>query len=188
MRQRRTVIRRRIIPGPGVATRAATCKSPGKKKTFLTEDGYEYNDWDESWQQYPAEEHDDWEEEADLETFLAGESDWVHRDVLDSDVLDSYVEEECSADKNLYEAYLVYKEARDTLKSEARTWFLARECNPCLYETLMSHSVAREKTARAPPTRARAKEARVEKSGKNKGDKGKICGKSSVKGKGDPSK
>ena len=30
--QRRTVIRRRIIPGPGVATRAATCKSLGKKK------------------------------------------------------------------------------------------------------------------------------------------------------------
>ena len=59
-----------------------------KEETFPTEDGYEYNDWDESWQQYPAEEYDDWEEEADLETFLAGESDWIHRDVLDSDVLD----------------------------------------------------------------------------------------------------
>ena len=32
MRQRRTVVRRRIIPGPGLATRAATRKSPGKKK------------------------------------------------------------------------------------------------------------------------------------------------------------
>ena len=32
MRQRRTVIRRRNIPSPGVSTRAATCKSPGKKK------------------------------------------------------------------------------------------------------------------------------------------------------------
>ena len=62
-----------------------------------------------------AEELDDWEEEADLKTFLAGESDWIHRDVLDSDTLDSYVEEECSADKNLYEVYLGYKEARDTL-------------------------------------------------------------------------
>ena len=60
------------------------------------------------------------EEEADLETFLAGESDWIHRDVLDFDVLDSYVEEECSADKNLYEAYLVYKEARDTLNQVMR--------------------------------------------------------------------
>ena len=97
MRQRRTGIRLRIIPGPGwhkgqLRTRA------WEEETFPTEDGYEYNDWDESWQQYPAEEYDDWEEEADLETFLAGESDWIHRDVLDSDVLDSYVEEECSAD------------------------------------------------------------------------------------------
>ena len=55
-----------------------------------------------------------------METFLAGESDWIHRDVLDSDTLDSYVEEECSADKNLYEAYLGYKEARDTLNQVRR--------------------------------------------------------------------
>ena len=65
-----------------------------------------------------------------METFLAGESDWIHRDVLDSDTLDSYVEEECSADKNLYEAYLGYKEARDTLNQVRRgTWFLARDCD-----------------------------------------------------------
>ena len=32
MRQRRTDIRRRIIPGPGLATRAAARKGPGKKK------------------------------------------------------------------------------------------------------------------------------------------------------------
>ena len=55
-----------------------------------------------------------------METFLAGESDWIHRDVLDSDILDSYVEEECSADKNLYEASLGYKEARDTLNQVRR--------------------------------------------------------------------
>ena len=103
-----------------MATRAATCESPGEKKTFLTEDGFEYNDWDESWQQYPAEEYDDWEEEADLETFLAGECHRIHRDVLDSDVLDSYVEEECSADKNWYEAFMGYKEARDTLNQVRR--------------------------------------------------------------------
>ena len=36
------------------------------------------------------------------------------------DTLDSYVEEECSADKNLYEAYLGYKEARDTLNQVRR--------------------------------------------------------------------
>ena len=60
------------------------------------------------------------EEEVDLETFLAGDSDWFHPDVLDSDTLDSYVEEECSADKCLYEAYLVCKEARDTLNHVRR--------------------------------------------------------------------
>ena len=36
-------------------------------------------------------------------------------DVFDSDTLDSYVEEERSAGKSLYEAHLGYKEARDTL-------------------------------------------------------------------------
>ena len=92
-----------------------------EEETFLTEDGYEYNDRDEStWQQYPAEEYDDWEEEVDLKTFLAGESDWIHGDVLDSDVLDSHVAEECSVDKSLYEAYLGYKEARDTLNQVRR--------------------------------------------------------------------
>ena len=118
-------------PQSRAGNKGSYTQEPWEGETFPTEDGYEYNDWDESWQQYPAEEHDDWEEEADLETFLAGESDWIHLDVLDSDVLDSYVEEECSADKRLYEIYLVYKEARDTLNSSAaRTWFLARDCNP----------------------------------------------------------
>ena len=112
MRQRRTNIRRRIIASPGMAT-----KEPLEEDTFPTEDGYRYNDWDESfsaWQQYPAEGVGDWEEEVGLETFLAGESDWIHRDVLHPDTLDSYVEEECSADKSLYEAYLERKEACDT--------------------------------------------------------------------------
>ena len=53
---------------------------------------------------------------ADLETYLAGESEWIHRDLFDCDTLDSYGEEECSADKNLYDAYSGYKEARDTLQ------------------------------------------------------------------------
>ena len=97
-------------PRSRAGNKGSYTQEPWEEETFPTEDGYEYNDWDESWQQYPAEEYDDWEQEADLETFLAGESDWIHRDVLDSDVLDSYVEEECS---------------------EARTWFLARDSNPC---------------------------------------------------------
>ena len=49
-------------------------QEPWEEETFPTEDGYESYDWDESfsnWQQYSAEELDDWEEEVDLETFLA---------------------------------------------------------------------------------------------------------------------
>ena len=119
-------------PRSRAGNKGSYTQEPWEEETFPTEDGYESNDWDDSfsnWQQYSAEELDDWEEEVDLETFLAGESDWIHRDVLDSDTLDSYVEEECTADKNLYEAYLVYKEARHLESSETRTWFLARDCD-----------------------------------------------------------
>ena len=35
-------------------------QEPWEEDTFLPEDGYEYNDLDESWQQYPVEEYDDW--------------------------------------------------------------------------------------------------------------------------------
>ena len=107
-------------PRSRAGSKGSYAQEPWEEETFLTEDGYEYNDWDESWQQHPAEEYDDWEEEADVETFLAGESDWIHRAVLDSDTLDSYVEEECSADKSLYQAYVGYKEARDTLNQVRR--------------------------------------------------------------------
>ena len=44
----------------------------------------------------------------------------IWKPFLDPGVLDSYVEEECSADKNLYEAYLGHKEARDTLNQVRR--------------------------------------------------------------------
>ena len=93
-------------PRSRAGNKGSCTQEPWEEETFPTEDGYEYNDWDESLQQYPAEEYDDWEEEADLETFLAGEFDWIHGDVSDYDVHDSYVEEECSVDKSLYEAYL----------------------------------------------------------------------------------
>ena len=66
MWQRRTVIRRRIVPGSRAGNKGSYTQEPWEEETFPTEDGCEYNDWDESWQQYPAEEHVDWEEEADL--------------------------------------------------------------------------------------------------------------------------
>ena len=80
-------------------SKGSCAQEPWEEENFLAEDGHEYNDWDDSsstWQQHSAEELDDWEEEADLETYLAEESDWIHCALLDSDTLDSYMEEECS--------------------------------------------------------------------------------------------
>ena len=153
-----------------------------EEETFPTEDGYDSCDWDESfstWQQYSAEELDDWEEEVDLETFLAGESDWIHRDVLDSNTLDSSVEEECSADKNLYEAYLGYKEARDTLNQVRRGrgfWPVIAIPSPD------GRSATLAVRANDEPFRVKGKDS------KGKGGKGKSSGKSNVKGKEDPLK
>ena len=162
-------------------------QEPWEEETFLTEDVYEYNDRDESCQQYPAQEYDDWEEEADLEYFHAGESDWIHQDVLDSDVLDSYVEEECSVDKSLYEAYLGYKEARDTLnqvRRGRRFWHVIAIFAPY---GRSGHSVSKEETARTTPTRVRAKGARMEKVAKTREAKARVVS-SPVRGEGDPVK
>ena len=196
MRQRRTGIRLRIIPVSRGGTKGSYAQEPWEEETFPTEDGYEYNDWDESWQQYPAEEYDDWEEEADLETFLAGESDWIHRDVLDSDVLDSYVEEECSADKSLYEAYLGYKEARNTLNQVRRGrgfWPViaipAPDGRSATLAVRNTDESFRGKGKDGKSThKGKSKGSKSGKSGKSKGGKGKSSGKSSVKGKGDPLK
>ena len=90
LRRPRPDNRLRIILRPGQTTRAAT----QEEENFPAEDGCEFNDWDDSystWQQCSVKELNDWEEEGDLESYLAGESNWIHRDVLDSDTLDSYV-------------------------------------------------------------------------------------------------
>ena len=84
-----------------------------------------------AWQQYPAEESDDWEEESDLETFLAGEFNWTHRDVFDSDTLDAFVEG-VMLTRTCTEANLEYKEARDTSNQARRgLGFLASDCPAC---------------------------------------------------------
>ena len=75
-------------PRSRVGNKGSYTQEPWEEETFPTEDGYKCSHWDESfstWQQYSAEELDDWVEEVDLETFLAGESDWIHQDVMDSD-------------------------------------------------------------------------------------------------------
>ena len=161
-------------------------KEPWEEENVPAEDGYEYNDSDDSsstWQQYSAEELDDWEEERDLETYLAGDSDWIHRDVLDSDTLDSYVEEECRADKNLYEAYLGYKEARDTLNQVRR----GRGFWPVIAIPAPDGRSATLAVRSGDDTfRDKAKDSKITSNstinkGKSKGDKG---GKSSKGGKG----
>ena len=182
-------------PGSRSGIKGSYAQEPWEEETFPTEDGYEYNDWDKSWQQYPAEEYDDWEEEADLETFLAGESDWIHRDALDSDVLDSYVEEECSAGKSLYEAYLGYKEARDTLNQVRRGrgfWPViaipapdGRSATSAVRNTDESFR-GKGKDGKSTTHKGKSKGSKSGKSSKSKGGKGKSSGKSSVKGKGDP--
>ena len=86
----RTDTRRLYHPRPRAGNKGSCTQEPWAEESFLAEDGYEYNDWDDSSftrQQYSAEELDVWEEEGDLETFLSGESDWIHRDMFDSDTL-----------------------------------------------------------------------------------------------------
>ena len=185
-------------PRSRAGTKGSSAQEPWEEETFPTEDGYEYNDCNEStWQQYSAVEYDDWEEDADLETFLSGESDWIHRDVLDPDVLDSYVEEGCTSDKNLYEAYLVYKEVRDTLNQVRRGrgfWHViaipapdGRSATLAVRNTDESFR-GKERDSKNTTHKGKSKGSTSGKSGKSKGGKGKSSGKSSVKGKGDPLK
>ena len=131
------------------------------------------------------------------ETFLAGESDWIHRDVLDPDDLDSYVEEECSADKSLYEAYSGYKEARDTLNLVRRGrgfWPMiaipapdGRSATLAVRNTDESFP-GKGKDGKSTTHKGKSKGSKSGTSGKSKGGKGKSSGESSVKGKGDPLK
>ena len=120
---------------------------------------------------------------------MAGESDWIHRDVLDSDTLVSYVEEECSADKSLYEAYLGYKEAHDTLNrvrrgrgfwhviaipaSDGRSATLAVRNNDESFR-------GKGKESKGTTHKDKSKGIKSGKSGKNKGGKGKSSGKSTL--------
>ena len=47
-------------PRSGAGNKGSYTQEPWEEEAFPTLDGYEYKDWDESWQQYPAEEYDDW--------------------------------------------------------------------------------------------------------------------------------
>ena len=117
--------------------------------------------------------------------------------MLDPDVLDSYVEEECTSDKNLYEAYLVYKEARDTLNQVRRgrgSWPVVaipapdgRSAALAVRNTDGSFR-GKGRDSKNNTHKGKSTGSKSGKSGKSKGGKGKSSGKSSVEGKGDPLK
>ena len=66
---------------------------------YATEDGWTYTTEGEWW-------YDGW----DVDAFLAGESEWLHRDCLDLESFDAYLDEECQADPQLAEALVGYKD------------------------------------------------------------------------------
>ena len=105
--------------------------------------------------------------------------------------------EECSADKNLYEAYLGYKEARDTLNQVRRGrgfWPVIAIPSPDVRSATLAVRANDEsfrvkgKDSKGTTHKGKSKGHKSGKSGKNKGGKGKSSGKSNVKGKGDPLK
>ena len=107
------------------------------------------------------------------------------------------MEEECTSDKNLYEAYLGYKEARDTLNQVRRGrgfWLViaipAPDGRPASLAVRKTEETFRGKGRDSKNTthKGKSKGSKSGKSGKSKGRKGKRSGKSSVKGKGDPLK
>ena len=51
----------------------------------------------------------EYDEEADAEAFITGDNDWLHRDMIDAELFDSYAEEECGNDQQLTEAFVNYK-------------------------------------------------------------------------------
>ena len=167
--------------GPRQATKAATRKIRGEKGIFQQKMATSTTTGTNP----SAEELDDWDEEAGLETFLARESDWIHRDVFASNTPDSHVEEECSVVKSLYEAYLGYKEARDTLNQVRR----GRGFWPVIAIPATLAVRSGDETFRGGKGKdSKGTTQRLETLAKSKGGKGMSSGKSYSKSKDDPLK
>ena len=58
--------------------------------------------------------------EGQAESFLAGESDWIHRDCLDDALLDEWLEHDSQDDTAHFEAFVNYRDARDLLNQTRR--------------------------------------------------------------------
>ena len=73
----------------------------------------------ETW--YEEDEEDDGDEfYGDIDTYWAGHDDWIHRDMLDEEVSEQLLEEECQNDEQLASLFVNYKEARDQLNQARR--------------------------------------------------------------------
>ena len=79
----RTDIRRRVILGPGLAARAATRKGLGEEN-FPAEDGYEWTTLPPLGISIQPKSRMTGKRKLSWKTHLAGESDLIHRDLLDS--------------------------------------------------------------------------------------------------------
>ena len=144
---------------------------------------------EKKWKQYPAEEHDDWEEEADLETFLAGSIGmcWTPMFLIHTWKKNAVLIRACT------KPYLGYKEARDTLNQVRRGrgfWPViaipAPDGRSATLAVRNTDESFRGKGKDGKSThKGKSKGSKSGKSGKSKGGKAKSSGKSSVKGKGD---
>ena len=65
-------------------------------------------------------EESEYDDEGDTEAFLTGEADWLHREAVDSELFDAFLEEECDQDDQMHQAFVNYKEARDLLNQVRR--------------------------------------------------------------------
>ena len=119
--------------------------------------------------------------------------------MLDSDTLDSCVEEECSAGKSSYEAYLGDKEARDTLNQVRRgrgSWpliaILAPDSRPATLAVRNNDETFRGKgnDNKSTTHKGKNKGSKSGKSCKQKQgrEKARVVARVNVKGKGDPLK
>ncbi len=56
----------------------------------------------------------------DIDTYWAGQDDWLHREMLDEKVAEQLIKEESGYDEQMHQLYVNYKEARDQLNQARR--------------------------------------------------------------------
>ena len=132
----------------------------------------------------PAEEnyHEEWY--GDIDTYWAGQDDWVLRDMLDEEVAEQLLEEESGYDEQMQQLFINYKDARDQLNQARR----GRGFWPVV--AIPSSDGGRASLAAIPPepprTPGKGDQPFTPKGGKGGGKKGGQKGKGKSKGGGKP--